>query len=69
MGVKSIDEIMTGSQKYRELQLLCEKEGFQTVADFLSYYNNNDTLPLLNCLLTFRDSYMEKGIDILGDFM
>ncbi len=67
MGVKSIDEIKSGPQKYRELQLLWDKEGFQTVADFLCHYNNNDTFPLLNCLLNFRDSYKEKEIDILCD--
>ena len=53
----------TGESKYRELLQIWMEKGMSTFADFLVYYNNLDTGPMVMAITRFLEYYEDKNLD------
>jgi hypothetical protein len=54
----------TGHEKYELINQLWHEKGWETMADYLKYYNSLDTGPMVIGVEKLMDSYMSEGIDI-----
>lgn len=68
---RAFDSTLRGTSLSEEDYSYClrvwEEKGMRTFADFVAWYNNLDTEPMLEALLRQTSVYEERGIDMLKD--
>ena len=57
----------TGLEVYEDIKQTWEKEGFQTMMDYLHYYNNLDVYPLHKAVNKMAQFYEQHPIDLLKE--
>ena len=57
----------TGLEVYEDLKQTWEKEGFQTMMDYLQFYNNLDNSPLHKAVNKMAQFYEQHSIDLLKE--
>ena len=62
LQVKTVPK--TGEENYSDLQSLWKKKNFQSMRDFLIYYNNLDVIPFVEAVTKMITMYKEKNIDL-----
>ena len=57
----------TGKEKYKQLKVMWREQQWQTVADYLKYYNIQDVVPFLVGVCNYAKEMRTKKVDVVRD--
>ena len=60
-------EHLTSLEEYEDIKQTWDHEGFQTMMDYLHYYNNLDVYPLHKAVTKMARFYEQHSIDLLKE--